>query len=179
VRKPSAAAGSALFFAVAPGVVAGLIPYGLTGWETGGEWWLPLRVLGGLLTAAAAAVLVHAFARFVSEGLGTPAPAAPTEHLVVGGLYRYVRNVMYIAVTTAILGQALLLGQSVLLAYGALMWAVMAAFVKLYEEPTLADRYGAQYEEYRRAVPAWWPRLSGGRSPSSSPSRRGSSQRRP
>jgi protein-S-isoprenylcysteine O-methyltransferase Ste14 len=85
---------------------------------------------------------------------------------------------MYIAVTTAILGQALLLGQSVLLAYGALMWAVMAAFVKLYEEPTLADRYGARYEEYRRAVPAWWPRLSGGRSPSSSPSRRGPSRRR-
>jgi protein-S-isoprenylcysteine O-methyltransferase Ste14 len=123
-------------------------------------------------------VLVHAFARFVNEGLGTPAPAAPTEHLVVGGLYRYVRNVMYIAVTTAIVGQALLLGQSVLLVYGALMWAVMAVFVKLYEEPTLADRYGAQYEEYRRAVPAWWPRLSGGRSPSSSPSRRGSGRRR-
>ena len=79
-----------------------------------------------MLIAAAAAVLVQAFARFVSEGLGTPAPVAPTEHLVVGGLYRYVRNVMYIAVTTAILGQALLLGQSVLLAYGALMWAVMA-----------------------------------------------------
>jgi protein-S-isoprenylcysteine O-methyltransferase Ste14 len=121
---------------------------------------------------------VHAFARFVSEGLGTPAPVAPTEHLVVGGLYRYVRNVMYIAVTAAILGQALLLGQSVLLAYGALMWAFMAAFVKLYEEPTLADRYGAQYEEYRRAVPAWWPRFSAGRSPSSSPSRRGSGRRR-
>jgi protein-S-isoprenylcysteine O-methyltransferase Ste14 len=156
-----------------------VMPYLLTGWETGGDWWPPLRVLGAALVVVSGAVLVHAFARFVSEGLGTPAPAAPTEHLVVGGLYRYVRNVMYIAVTTAILGQALLLGQSVLLAYGALMWAVMAAFVKLYEEPTLADRYGAQYEEYRRAVPAWWPRLSGGRSPSSSPSRRGSSQRRP
>ena len=126
MRKPSAAAGSALFFALAPGIVAGVMPYALTGWETGEEWWLPLRVLGGVLTAAAAAVLVHAFARFVSEGLGTPAPVAPTEHLVVGGLYRYVRNVMYIAVTTAILGQALLLGQSVLLAYGALMWAFMA-----------------------------------------------------
>ena len=179
MRKPSAAAGSALFFALAPGVVAGLIPYLLTGWETGEEWWPPLRVLGGVLTVAAAAVLVHAFARFVSEGLGTPAPAAPTEHLVVGGLYRYVRNVMYIAVTAAILGQGLLLGQPGLLVYGAVMWAVMAVFVKVYEEPTLARRYGAQYEEYRRAVPAWWPRLSGGRSPSSSPSRRGPSRRRP
>jgi protein-S-isoprenylcysteine O-methyltransferase Ste14 len=159
VRRPSAAAGSALFFAVAPGTVAGLIPWALTGWEVEAEWWSPLRVLGALLVLAGAAVLVHAFARFVLEGLGTPAPLAPTEHLVVGGLYRYVRNVMYIAVTAAILGQALLLGSRTLLVYAAVAWAGMAAFVKLYEEPTLADRYGAQYEEYRRAVPAWWPRF--------------------
>jgi protein-S-isoprenylcysteine O-methyltransferase Ste14 len=167
VRKPTAAAGSALFFAVAPAMVAGLIPYLLTGWETGAEWWPPIRVLGAVLVVAAAAVLVHAFARFVVEGLGTPAPVAPTEQLVVGGLYRYVRNVMYIAVTAAIVGQALVLGRPGLLGYAALMWAVMATFVKVYEEPTLAHRYGAQYEEYRRAVPAWWPRLSGRRSPSS------------
>jgi protein-S-isoprenylcysteine O-methyltransferase Ste14 len=178
VRRPSAAAGSALFFAVAPGAVAGLVPFLLTGWEVDAEWWAPVRALGAVLVAAAAAVLVHAFARFVVEGLGTPAPVAPTEHLVVGGLYRYVRNVMYIAVTAAILGQALLLGSVALLAYAAVMWAVMAAFVKTYEEPTLARRYGARYEEYRRAVPAWWPRLSGARSPSSSPSRRGPSRRR-
>jgi protein-S-isoprenylcysteine O-methyltransferase Ste14 len=167
VRRPSAAAGSALFFAVAPGTVAGLIPLALTGWQAQAEWWPPLRALGALLVVAGAAVLVHAFARFVIEGLGTPAPLAPTEHLVVGGLYRYVRNVMYIAVTSAIVGQALLLGSRGLLVYAAVAWAGMAAFVKLYEEPTLADRYGAQYEEYRRAVPAWWPRFSGGRSPGS------------
>jgi protein-S-isoprenylcysteine O-methyltransferase Ste14 len=167
VRRPSAAAGSALFFAVAPGVVAGLVPWLLTGWEVDAEWWPPLRVLGALLVVAGAAVLVHAFARFVIEGLGTPAPLAPTEHLVVGGLYRYVRNVMYIAVTTTIVGQALLLGSRALLVYAAIMWAFMAAFARFYEEPTLAGRYGAQYEEYRRAVPAWWPRLSGRRPPSS------------
>jgi protein-S-isoprenylcysteine O-methyltransferase Ste14 len=164
VRRPSAAAGSALFFAVAPGVVAGVIPWALTGWETASEWWPALRVLGAVLIVAGAGVLVHAFARFVVEGLGTPAPVAPTEHLVVGGLYRYVRNVMYIAVTTTILGQALLLGQVVLLVWAAVAWAAMAAFVKGYEEPTLAERYGAEYEEYRRAVPAWWPRLSARRS---------------
>ena len=105
------------------------------------------------------AVLVQAFARFVVEGLGTPAPSAPTEQLVVGGPYRYVRNVMYIAVTGAIAGQALLLCRADLLLYAAVVWALMAAFVRLYEEPTLARRYGAQYEAYRRAVPAWWPRL--------------------
>jgi len=164
VRRPTAAAGSALFFAVAPGVVAGVIPWALTGWETEDDWGPVIRILGAVMIVAGAAVLVHAFVRFVVEGLGTPAPAAPTEHLVVGGLYRYVRNVMYIAVTTTILGQALLLGQVVLLVYAAVAWAGMAAFVKGYEEPTLADRYGARYEEYRRAVPAWWPRLSGRRS---------------
>ena len=159
MKRSTAAAGSALFFAVAPAVVAGLVPYLLTGWVPGGDWWLPLRVLGVALIVAGGAVLVQAFARFVVEGLGTPAPAAPTENLVLGGPYRYVRNVMYVAVTAAIVGQALLLGSVALLVYGALAWAGMAAFVRLYEEPTLADRYGAQYEEYRRAVPAWWPRL--------------------
>jgi protein-S-isoprenylcysteine O-methyltransferase Ste14 len=159
VKRPTAAAGSALFFAVAPVVVAGVIPYLLTGWEAGGDWWLPLRLLGAALVVAGGAVLVQAFARFVVEGLGTPAPVAPTEHLVVGGPYRYVRNVMYVAVTAAIAGQALLLSRVDLLVYAAVAWAGMAAFARFHEEPALTRRYGAQYEEYRRAVPAWWPRL--------------------
>jgi protein-S-isoprenylcysteine O-methyltransferase Ste14 len=166
VRRPAAAAGSALFFAAAPALVAGALPFVLTGWEVDAKWWLPLRALGALLLVLAAGVLVSAFARFVVEGLGTPAPIAPTEHLVVGGLYRHVRNVMYLAVTAAILGQALILGSVVLLVYAAVAWGVTAAFVHYYEEPTLARRYGAQYEAYRRAVPAWIPRLSGRRPPS-------------
>ena len=159
MKRPAAAAGSALFFAVAPLVVAGVMPYLLTGWEPGGDWWLPLRVLGAALIVAAGAVLVHAFVRFVVEGLGTAAPAAPTENLVVGGPYRYVRNVMYIAVTATVVGQALLLCRADLLIYAAIIWALMAAFARYYEEPTLAGRYGERYEEYRRAVPAWWPRF--------------------
>ena len=94
-------------------------------------------------------MLLHAFARFVVEGVGTPAPVAPTERLVVGGLYRYVRNPMYVAVATAILGQALLLGRPVLLAYAALFMTVVAAFVRLYEEPTLARQFGDEYAAYR------------------------------
>jgi protein-S-isoprenylcysteine O-methyltransferase Ste14 len=148
-------------------MVAGAVPFALTGWEVEAAWWPPVRILGAVLVVAGAVVLVHAFARFVVEGLGTPAPIAPTEHLVVGGLYRYVRNVMYLAVTAAIAGQALLLGSIVLLVYAALAWAGMAAFARFYEEPTLASRYGARYEEYRRAVPAWLPRVSGARWPSS------------
>jgi len=103
-------------------------------------------------------VLVDAFMRFVMEGLGTPAPVAPTERLVVGGLYRYVRNPMYLAVMGAIAGQALLLGQLGLLLYAALVGVVTAAFVRLYEEPALREQFGAEYEDYRSAVPGWWPR---------------------
>jgi protein-S-isoprenylcysteine O-methyltransferase Ste14 len=159
MRRQSAAAGSALFFAVAPGVVAGVVPWLITGWEVEAEWWAPLRVAGATLVVAAAAVLVHAFARFVVEGLGTPAPVAPTERLVVGGLYRHVRNPMYLAVGATIVGQALVLGRPLLLAYAAAFGLVVATFVWSYEEPTLSARYGDEYAAYRRAVPAWWPRL--------------------
>jgi protein-S-isoprenylcysteine O-methyltransferase Ste14 len=78
---------------------------------------------------------------------------------VVGGLYRHVRNPMYVAVTAAIAGQALLLGRPALLIYAALFWTIVAAFVRVYEEPVLAARYGEEYDAYRRAVPAWRPRL--------------------
>jgi protein-S-isoprenylcysteine O-methyltransferase Ste14 len=179
MRRPTAAAGSALFFALAPGMVAGVIPWWLTGFDVRATWWAPLRVLGALVVVVGAAMVVSAFVRFVVEGVGTPAPVAPTENLVVGGLYRYVRNPMYVAVTSTIVGEALVLGQPGLLAYAAVVWAGMAAFVSLYEEPALASRYGAQYEEYRRAVPAWWPRVSGSRRRGSRPSRRDPSRRRP
>jgi protein-S-isoprenylcysteine O-methyltransferase Ste14 len=159
-----AAIGSVVFLAVAPGVVAGLVPWALTGWESDGPPAL-LRVAGLLLIVAGAGVLLAAFARFVWEGVGTPAPVAPTERLVVGGLYRHVRNPMYLAVGATIAGQALLLGQPVLIAYDALFFAVVWAFVALYEEPTLRARYGAEYEEYARNVPGWIPRLRPWRGP--------------
>jgi hypothetical protein len=122
-------------------------------------YWAPMRVLGRVLLLAGLIVLVRAFVRFVVEGFGTPAPVAAPERLVVGGVYRYVRNPMYVAVLAAIVGQALVLGQLALLLYAGATWMVVAAFVRFYEEPTLARRFGADYEAYRRAVPAWWPRL--------------------
>jgi protein-S-isoprenylcysteine O-methyltransferase Ste14 len=140
------------------------MPWLLTSWETG-DVFLPLQLLGALLTAAGAVALLHAFARFVVEGLGTPAPVAPTERLVVGGLYRYVRNPMYLAVTATIAGQALLLGRPALLLYAAAFWAVTAAFARWYEEPVLRRRFGPEYEAYRRDVPAWWPRRTPWRPP--------------
>src|SRR5439155_25148061 len=99
--------------------------------------------------------LVHAFVRFVVEGAGTPAPVAPTRRLVVGGLYRYVRNPIYLALTATIVGQALALGQLVLLLYAAGLCIAFGTFVHLYEEPVLRYRFGAEYKACRRAVPAW------------------------
>jgi len=152
--------GSLVFLVLAPGVVAGLVPYWLTGWRIREPlpYWLPLRAAGLILLNAGIVVLLQAFARFVLEGRGTPAPVAPTERLVVGGLYRYVRNPMYLAVAATIVGQALVLGQLGLLLYAAAFAVAVVAFVHWYEEPTLRRRFGAQYDDYRRAVPAWLPR---------------------
>jgi protein-S-isoprenylcysteine O-methyltransferase Ste14 len=161
MRKSTAAVGSAVFFLLAPGVVAGLIPWLLTRWQAREPlpYWAPVRVLGGILLVAGLIALVQAFVRFVVEGLGTPAPVAAPDRLVVGGVYRYVRNPMYVAVLAAIIGQALLLGRLGLLLYAGAAWLIVAAFVHWYEEPTLTRRFGADYEAYRRAVPAWLPRL--------------------
>jgi protein-S-isoprenylcysteine O-methyltransferase Ste14 len=157
-RLARAAAGTAAFSALAPGIVAGVIPWWLTGWHTH-SLGLAARTAGAVLIAGGAVALLHTFARFVSEGVGTPAPPAPTERLVVGGLYRYVRNPMYLAVGATIVGQALLLGQLVLVAYAGVFAAAVAAFVHGYEEPTLARRFGQEYAAYRSAVPAWLPRM--------------------
>lgn len=159
-RQMGAAAGTLLFLVVAPGVVAGLIPWWLTGWKAVDPppYSGPLRVVGAGLLLGGTGVLLHAFPRFVIEGLGTPAPAAPTERLVIGGLYRYVRNPMYLAVTAVIVGQGLLLSQPRLLLYAAVISLLNAAFVRWYEQPTLSRQFGTDYDAYRRAVPAWLPR---------------------
>jgi protein-S-isoprenylcysteine O-methyltransferase Ste14 len=162
MRRPTAAVGSAVFFLVGPGIVVGLIPWLLTGgWQVRQPlpYWVPMRVLGGILLVAGLIVLIQAFVRFVVEGLGTPVPVAAPERLVVGGVYRYIRNPMYVAILAAIVGQALILGRLGLMLYAAAIWLIAAAFVRWYEEPALTRRFGTDFEAYRRAVPAWWPRL--------------------
>ena len=168
MTRARAAAGSLVFLLIAPGVTAGLVPWLLTGWDSTDPGPV-LQVVGTALIAAGAAVLVSAFGRFVVEGIGTPAPVAPPEHLVVGGFYRYVRNPMYVAVTATIVGQAALLGRPGLLLYALVFMAAVAAFVYGYEQPTLAERFGREYEEYRRNVPGWWPRLRPWTSPARPP----------
>ncbi|NGO54434.1 methyltransferase [Allomesorhizobium camelthorni] len=160
MRKPSAIAGSAAFLILVPGVVAGLIPWFLTD-GYGRPLSSPAMVTAGsILILAGLVVLLHSFARFALEGAGTPAPIAPTERLVVGGAYRYVRNPMYVAVLSIIFGQALLFADWSLVVYAGVVAVTVFTFVKLYEEPTLARRYGNEYEAYRRAVPGWLPRLT-------------------
>ncbi len=157
-----AVAGSVLFFAAAPAVVAGWIPYLVTRWRLersffdlgAGRW------AGAILAAAGTACLVDCFVRFAIGGRGTPAPVAPTERLVVSGLYRHVRNPMYLAVVSVILGQALLLGSRGLLAYAACVWLGFHLFVVLYEEPDLRHRFGDAYRRYQRDVRRWLPRRS-------------------
>jgi protein-S-isoprenylcysteine O-methyltransferase Ste14 len=160
MTRSIAALGSGIFFLLAPGIVAGVVPWWITRWQMRGEAnvWIPLRAIGIVLLVVSVPVLVRAFWQFAVEGLGTPAPVAPTKTLVVGGLYRYVRNPMYLAVLGAIVGQALLLGQPDLLVYTVVILTAFASFVRWYEEPTLARQFGAEYDAYRKAVPAWWPR---------------------
>jgi protein-S-isoprenylcysteine O-methyltransferase Ste14 len=159
VRRVQAAAGSLLFLVLAPGVVAGFVPWLLTRWRPAGApvW---LQTVGWIAVAAGAGVLLEAFGRFVVEGIGTPAPVAPAQRLVVGGLYRYVRNPMYLAVAAVILGQAAVLGRWLLVAYALVFGATVWAFVHWYEEPALRRQFGSQYEDYLRTVPGWWPRRS-------------------
>ena len=78
---------------------------------------------------------------------------------MVGGLYRYVRNPMYLAVGAVILGQAAVLGSWTLVAYAAVFGAAVWSFVHWYEEPGLRRRFGVEYDEYARRVPGWWPRI--------------------
>jgi protein-S-isoprenylcysteine O-methyltransferase Ste14 len=161
MAKALAVLGSALFFVAVPAVLAGFVPWWMTHWEVRSPFLgVELtRAIGVILILAGAPGLVGSFARFALQGLGTPAPIAPTRHLVVTGLYRFVRNPMYLAVSAIILGQALVLGDWRLVVYGAVFWIACHLFVVAYEEPTLQQAFGAEYEAFRANVPRWIPRL--------------------
>lgn len=169
-RRAFAILGSAIFLLLAPGTVAGLIPWWISGWHLHAPFlgFAGFRVVGVILIAAGLAVLLESFARFAFQGVGTPAPVFPTMHLVVKGFYRFVRNPMYVAVVSLILGQALLLGSRHILEYAVIAWAVTHFFVLTYEEPTLQRSFGAEYEAFCAHVPRWIPRLTPWRADASS-----------
>ncbi len=161
MKRSSAAVGTVLFLFLAPGTVAGLGPWLLSPWRIGAPSFglAVLRPIGAILILAGIAILLDSFARFALQGLGTPAPTLPTRRLVVTGLYRYVRNPMYVAVVSIVAGQGLLLGNATVLAYSVLVWLGFHIFVVGYEEPTLRKSFEAEYEAFCASVPRWLPRM--------------------
>ena len=149
------------FLVIAPGTVAGYIPWRICLWHVEA----PLagiylfRILGVLLITAGLPILLDSFASFAFQGLGTPAPVFPTRHLVVSGLYRYVRNPMYVGVVWLIFGQGLFFGCVGVLKYGIAVWTAFHLFVLVCEEPTLRSAYGPEYEDFCKNVHRWVPRL--------------------
>ena len=162
IRKVLAIIGSALFLVIAPGFVAGLVPFWISHWHVEAPF-LGMQLFGfagGMLITLGSLGLLDSFVRFALQGMGTPAPVFPTRHLVVTGLYRYLRNPIYVAVVSTILGQGLILGNVTLLTYGGLVWLFFHLFVLGYEEPTLQASFGSEYKLFCTEVPRWIPRFT-------------------
>jgi len=157
LRATTGGAGFAFFGG--PTLVAGLVPWLLTRWQADDQP-LVLRLLGGIVLAAGALLVLETTARFALQGRGTPAPWAPPERFVITGSYRLVRNPMYVGVLALIIGQALLLGREILFAWAAAAWLLFQLFLVLEEEPGLRRRFGPEYEDYCARVGRWLPRLS-------------------
>ena len=149
---------SLLFFILAPGMVAGLIPLALL--RSGPQIQTGfLSYLAFPLWLTGTATLLWCFWDFLVKGRGTPAPIDPPKELVVSGLYNYVRNPMYVGVLLVIVGHFLWFGFWSLLIYAVVVFIAFHSFVTFYEEPNLKTRFGATYEAYLSRVPRWIPRL--------------------
>jgi len=153
---------SLFFLILAPGIVAGYIPLAFLRRgpqiETGLFAYLafPLWLIGVI-------ILLWCFWDFLVKGRGTPAPIDPPKELVVTGLYRYVRNPMYVGVLAIIIGHFLWFKTSWMIVYAAVVFLAFYLFVTLYEEPHLKKAFGTAYDDYIRKVPRWIPRLSRGK----------------
>ena len=148
-----------LFFTViVPGMVAGYLPWSLRGSghiSHGPDLWIAI-----LAIVLGAAIYLHAaFWGFALRGRGTPAPIPPTQKLVVEGLHQYVPNPMYIGVLLLILGQAILFHSAHIVFYALMFCVTVHLFVVFYEEPTLHRQFGAEYDDYKKRVPRWLPKV--------------------
>jgi protein-S-isoprenylcysteine O-methyltransferase Ste14 len=142
-----------------PGFFAGYVPwryFGLSRLQFSPRD--PLHLLGALCVGGGAVLLGTCIWEFARSGRGTLSPADPPRQLVVSGLYRYVRNPMYLSVTGLILGECLLTWSRPLLVYWLCWFAAVNLFVIAYEEPTLRHQFGAEYERYTGEVGRWVPR---------------------
>jgi len=151
-----------LFLVVVAGAVVVYVPYRLLGRRYPAPAVISWIVAVPLLLAGAA-VLLRCMWEFATVGRGTPATIDPPKELVVRGLYRYVRNPMYVAATSLLAGEAILFRSGMLAIYAGGVVLFFIAFVTLYEQPALERKFGDSYRRYRAEVPAWFPRL---RSPS-------------
>ena len=139
-----------------PGIIVLYLPLAITRWRVPPSP-APFRTLAWILIATGLLPLLESISRFVWAGRGTLAPFAPTETLVVSGLYRFVRNPMYVADLAAISGQAILFRSVSLVVYGLVIWLGLHLFVTRYEEPTLRRKFGTSYDAFCNNVPRWIP----------------------
>jgi len=146
-----------LFTLVVPGTVAVYVPLLIARDHppTSG----PLFVLALALLALGGAIYAWCVWDFATFGRGTPAPIDAPKKLVVRGLYRYTRNPMYVGVLTVILGWAVLFQAAALVLYILIVGTCFHLFIVLYEERQLQQEFGGEYEDYRRRVSRWLPRL--------------------
>ncbi len=152
---------SIFFTFLQPGTVAVLIPYWLIS-ARGGSFSRdqPLRYAGLPLMALGTAGLLWCIWDFLAAGRGTISPIDPPRHLVVRGLYRYVRNPMYVAVVTILLGEAIFFLSVPVLIEAGIFFILANLFVMCYEEPALRRKFGESYEEYLQTAGRWIPRSS-------------------
>lgn len=150
-----------LFWTLAlPGIVAGLVPWRYLGLRSAAiNWADPLDWAGLVAVAAGVGLLIASILEFARSGGGTLSPVDPPRALVVQGLYRYVRNPMYLSVSLILLGEAALAGSGDLIRYWIVWFLAANLFVLGYEEPRLRRRFGAEYERYAGAVGRWIPRF--------------------
>jgi len=145
-----------IFTIVVPGTVGVYVPYRLRG---PGPHGISARGLLGLVPmVAGVAVYLWCAWDFATFGRGTPLPLDPPKQLVARGLYRFVRNPMYVGVLLAISGQALWFGSVATVWYALAVALFFHLFVVFYEEPALQFKFGESYVQYCRTVPRWLPK---------------------
>jgi len=151
---------SLLWTVLLPGMVAGYIPWRYFAVsQVHLDFTRPLHLLGLGIVAVGVALLAACIWDFARRGRGTLSPVDPPKELVVQGLYRYVRNPMYVGVSLIILGEALLARSTTLVLYWAVFFTIVNIFVRFYEEPALRAQFGESYVRYTRQVGRWLPRL--------------------
>ena len=115
------------------------------------------QIMGMIIGSAGAVAALWCIFTFALIGRGTPAPFDPPRRLVIRGPYRFVRNPMYIGAGLALAGAALFYESASLLTYSGIFLIATHVFVVCYEEPTLRQTFGSEYEAYCRRVRRWWP----------------------